>query len=463
MSDKTLVDSFLIAADAWLCDGYALDIRYIADLDHGGTKIWDASIALNPLPPQQKLGFRISTPRIAVGQIQRPNSRKSDLQKVLALAISGEIAVAGSRLRLVSDQALDIYSEMAYRDRWFSQLHLQVLGTRRPQPSSIELASADNALRRSKPPFDGLADAAAWLGIGAPGTSSNPPSIAIRVGPPVDLIFDQCGLADDQLTLTLHAHPKFDVSQVGLAVHAVPGVALEARRQTADRIKWGRVRDGRRPGVVQIELSQADNVLAMLQIEDSNVRRQWFIDPAKARNNRLLAVQHFDKELRMLRHAVLDSPDSTKFEQGVAALLFLLGYTPSLQLETDAPDLVVTTPGGRLAIVECTTRIADFASKIGKLVDRRGSLTKYLDASGHPATLVAVLVCRLPRDQIAALAEEPRAHNVILLAGEDIQAGLNRVRSPTDPDAMLESALAQLAQKPVPGLEQGPPMGPSAR
>lgn len=204
---------------------------------------------------------------------------------------------------------------------------------------------------------------------------------------------------------------------------------------------------------MQIALAQADDVLVMLQIEESNVRRQWFIDPARARNNRLLAVQHFDKELRMLKHAVLESADPTKFEHGVAGLLFLLGFTPSVQLETDAPDLVVTTPGGKLVIVECTTRIADFASKIGKLVDRRGSLSKYLSANGHPATLVAVLVCRLPRDQIAALADEPRAHNVILLAGEDIQGGLDRVRSPTDPDAMLETAIARLDRKPLPGLE----------
>ena len=208
MSNETLVDSFLTAAEAWLCDGYALDIRYIADLDHHNSKIWEASIALNPLPPQQKLGFRTSTPRgMAVGQVQRSSCRKSDLLEFLALATSGEIHIPGHRLRLVKDQGLYFHSEMAYRDRWFSQLHLQVVGTPRPLPSSIELSIADNALRRSKPPFDGLADAAAWLGIGAPATSSNPPSIGIRVGPPVDLIVDHCGLADDQLTLTLHSHP----------------------------------------------------------------------------------------------------------------------------------------------------------------------------------------------------------------------------------------------------------------
>lgn len=453
MTNQALADTFLRAADSWLCDGYALDIRYIADVDHREAQIWDASIALNPLPPQQKLAFRISSQDMAVGQVQRPNLRKHELLDILARAASGEIHVPGHRLRIVSDRSLDFYSEMSYRDRWFSQLHLQVLGTQRPYPSPIELAAVDNALRRAKPPFDGLADAANWLVLGAPGSSPSPPSLSIRVGPPVDLIFDQCGLADDHLTLTLHAHPKFEVERVGLAVRAVPGVALDARRQIADRIKWGRVRNSRRPGVVRVALAQADNVLAMLQIEESNVRRQWFIDPAKARNNRLLAVQHFDRELRMLRQAVLDSPDPTKFEHGVATLLFLLGFTPSVQLETDAPDLVVTTPGGKLAIVECTTRIADFAAKIGKLVDRRGSLSKYLSTNGHPANLAAVLICRLPRDQIAALADEPSAHNVILLAGEDIQAGLNRVRSPNDPDAMLDTAIARISRQPMTGLE----------
>lgn len=105
-----------------------------------------------------------------------------------------------------------------------------------------------------------------------------------------------------------------------------------------------------------------------------------------------------------------------------------IGFTPSVQLEKDAPDLIVTTPGGKLAIVECTTHISDFASKVGKLVDRRGALSKQLSASGHPGQVATVLICKLPRDQIAAQTDELRTHNIILRAGDDLLRGFDNVR-----------------------------------
>jgi hypothetical protein len=149
----------------------------------------------------------------------------------------------------------------------------------------------------------------------------------------------------------------------------------------------------------------------------------------------------------MVRQAVLENADSAKFENGVAALLFLLGFSPSVQIETDSPDLVVATPFGRIALIECTTRIADFSAKVGKLVDRRGVLAKALHASKHPANVAAVLVCRLPRDQIAAQAEELRTHKVILLTREDLEAGFDRLRVQNDPDQMLDDAEAALLEK----------------
>lgn len=448
MSNSNLVEAFLRSAGDWLCDGYALDTRYVAATTSSGPEIFSASLLLNPLPPQRRdLGFRIAGSRFLIGQTQVPSARKASLVDILTQAVSGEIRVADQKMRLLPEPALDFYSEMSFRDRWFSELHLQVLGARRPQPSSFELATADNELRLASPPFDGVTDACNWLGLTAPGSTANPNTINIRVGPPVDLIFDECRLAADRLRLTLHAHPKFDVSRVHLAVRAAPGSGLLGRQQIAGDIAWFRARNGRRPGVVEIVLPQADSALAMLMIETSTVRRQWFIDPAKARNNRYLAVQHFDRELRMVRQAVLESSDSAKFEHGVAALLFLLGFTASVQLETDAPDLVVTTPGGKLTIVECTVRTSDIAAKIGKLVDRRGSLSKYLAASGHPAEVIAVLVCRLPLDQLPAQALEASQNRVVLLTNENLLAAFDRVRSPEDPDEVLAGAITRSASQ----------------
>lgn len=363
---------------------------------------------------------------------------------MLSDAVSGRINVSGRNLRLVVDRSLDYYSEMLNRDRWFSDLHLQVFGTGLPPPSPIEMAEVDNKLRAATPPFDGLSDALTWLGLRSPEATSRQPAITIRVGPPVDLIFERCVLSQDRLKLTLHAHPRFDVERVGLALRSMPDMALSGRIQVAEKIRWARVRGGVRVGMIDIELNPTDNVLAMLMIEEAIVRRQWFIDPARARNNRLLATQHFDKDLRMLRQALLESTDSTKFENGVASLLFLLGFTPAVQLETDAPDLIVATPAGRLVIVECTTRVADFAAKLGKLVDRRGSLSKHLSATGHPPDVAAVLVCRLPRDQIAAHESDLKSRQVLLVSGDELRTGLDRVRVSSDPDEVLQKALSRL-------------------
>lgn len=452
MSNELVLQTFLAAADGWVCDAYSLDIRFLAGRTENGIEVWDASLALNPLPAKRDLSFRIESADFVIGQFQCVQDKSALLDR-LADATAGTLKLPDALLLLPKDQSHDFYSEMSHRERWFSDLHLQVFGSRRPQPSPTELAGIDNALRLAHPPFDGLSDVASWLGLRAPGTWPDPPAISIRVGPPVDLITDACGLTDDKLSLTLHAHPQFDVSRVGLAVRAVPGDALDARRQAASEIVWSGVRDGRLVGSAQIQLRHADNALVMLMIGTSTVRRQWFLDPAKARNNRLQAVQHFDEDLKKIRQAVLESSDSAKFEQGVASLLFLLGFSPVGLIETDAPDLIVTTPGGKLAIIECTTRIADFASKLGKLVDRRGSLSKSLTASGHHPLVSAALVCRLPRDQIAAKVDELHTHNVILISGEDLVRGLDQVRFPNDPDRMLDEAQKRVSSSATTALD----------
>jgi hypothetical protein len=445
LNTSEIAKTFRDRANDWLCYGYALDVRYIAVVTESGPEILVASVMLNPLPPiRTDLSFHIEGGRYLIGQCQTQANRKASLIRTLERAVLGEIVIANQTAKLVPENKFEYFSEMTYRDRWFSELHLQVLGKRYPQPNSHDLALVDGELRQASPPFDGVQDACAWLGLEVPGSNSQPSSITIRVGPPVDLICEHSHLESDTLTLTLHAHPKFDVSQVRLAVRAMPGNGLLARKQIADKISWGRVKDSRRSGVVQIKLPQSDSVLVMLMIEKATVRRQWFVDSAKARNNRYLAVQHFDKDLRMIRNAVMDSPESSKFENGIAALLFLLGFTPAVQLETDSPDIVVVTPSGKLTLVECTTRTSDIATKIGKLVDRRGGLSKYLASSGHPAEVNAVLVCRSPIDQLPVQASEASRNKVLLVTNEDLLAAFERVRSPEDPDALLARAATRM-------------------
>ena len=436
---------FLSAAEDWVCDSFSIDIRYFAGKHSDKVHLWEALIAVNPLPPLQDMNFHVETSQFYAGQLQLSKQPKKKLLKILNHAARGYIDVSGYSFCLSGEQPFNSYSEMVHRDRWFSDLHLQINGSRQSIPSAIDVASIDNELRRNELPFDGLADIAGWLGLADPRYSNSSPSINIRVNPPVDLILPECKLENEQLHLILYAHPSFDVNRIGLAVRVVPGKALGSRKQVNSEISWKRARNGKREGIALINLEQADSVLVMLMVGNSTVRRQWILDPTKARNSRLIAIQHFDKELRKVRQAALEPLGSEQFEKGIAALLFLLGFTPALGIEKDSPDLIVTTPGGKLIIIECTTRIADFSTKLGKLVDRKGSLSRALQASSHHSRVDAVLVCTLPRDQIATQTDELKTHQIILITKEELLTAFDRLRFPNDPDEMIDKAIAQLA------------------
>lgn len=433
---------FLDAAGRWLCDNYSLDVRYIAHRKEQRWAIWSASIGLSPLRTQQSHGLKVRSETFVLGQYQAVVTKASAL-RILREASLGTLKVHKQTLSLESTTDLGYYSEMQQRDRWFCDLHLQVQGTRVPLPSPTDALRIDNHLRSSEVPFDGLEDAATWLGLSSPWSSAQPPSLTIRVLPPVDLMFDDCRLSENDLSLVLKAHRGFDTSKVGLAIRAVPGDGLRTRRQVGQALNW-KSEGELQAATLSEPVDKADNALAVLMIGDTVVRRQWFIDSARARNNRYFAMQHFDKDLRMLRKAVLEG-NGRELEAGVAALLFMLGFAASPPAETDAPDLIVTTPLGRLVLVECTAKLSDVMAKLGKLVQRRGALSESLNKAGHVGDVTAVLVCRVPRAQIAVQIEDLRAANVLLVTGESLSSALETVRFPSDPDVLLDQAVKAAA------------------
>lgn len=145
----------------------------------------------------------------------------------------------------------------------------------------------------------------------------------------------------------------------------------------------------------------------------------------------------------MVKRAVLETEDQNRFELGIAALLFLLGFSPAVQLETDSPDLIVATTGGRVILIECTLRVADFSMKLGKLVDRRRALSKTYESASHYAEVHAVLVCALPKDQIAVRHQELKDHQVYLITKDELSSAFNRLTFAPNPDALLEELINQ--------------------
>lgn len=442
--------TFRNAVSNWLCDLYCIDIRYIALLIGDHLRIMSASITMSPLPTERPIDFNVNVEQFWAGQCQLNRLALAEVLQVIDDARVGKIRIHGQDLVLENARGLDYYSEMGARDRWYAELHLRVAGEQATSANNIDFGVLDTLLRGSELPFDGVTDISNWLGLVRPDEFNRSPAIEIRVAPPVDLIFDESALSSNDLQITLHARPEFDTTKIMLGIRVIPGVGLDSRREISSEIVWSPVNANRQVGKTRVKLEHADSVLVMLTLGRTTVRRQWFADPVKARNIRLVAVQQFDRDLRMIKSAVLDPQDSARFEMGIAGLLFLLGFSATVQVETDSPDLIVMTPGGRLVLVECTLRTADINMKIGKLVDRRNALRKTLDASSHRLEVYGVLVCANARDQIAVRDAELAEHSVHLITKLDLINAFDQLRFSNDPDKLMDLLDQKLSPDPFP-------------
>lgn len=438
---------FLDAANEWICDSCGLDIRYIAAKADDELRVIDASVAIFPLPQgSDSKDFFVDTGTIVAGQVHKHPISKNELIDQITKAVNGIIVIGGGELKLVFETAPSYYSELLHRDTWFSELHLQVIGQQPPSYSALNVTKIEQALRKGTPPFDGLSDLCGWLRLSDISALGRAAALNIRVLPPVDLRFDKSSLSANQLQVILEAHPKLDLHQISLAIKTFPGVGIKSRMQVGDQIKWEANGNGLQVGTVTLELEHADSVLAMLALGEITVRRQWIIDPDKAINPRYVATQLFDRDLKRLRQALFDSSDSVRFEQGVSSLLFILGFAPAIQIETQAPDILLQSPSGRLVLVECTLRTADFQTKVGKLVDRRNELRKHFESIGSPHRVDAFLVCGTPEEQIAYRKEDLTKQEIFLISKENIEQAFNGIRTPQSPDQMLATASRRLSE-----------------
>jgi hypothetical protein len=261
------------------------------------------------------------------------------------------------------------------------------------------------------------------------------------------MILQDSSIVSDQLIIRLHAHPNLDTTKIKLAIKAYPGNGLKSRFRVENEIKWTGHENGILKGLLNIRLRDSESALGMLILGNQTIRRQWYIDPSRSKNVRYATVQFFDQEIRQTRQAAIESNDSRKLEPAIATLLYLLGFSVTTLIEKDAPDIIAITPSGSILILECTTKIADFSSKLGKLVDRRSGLSKSLHSSSHHSQVHAALVCNLPRDQIAVKEDELLQHGIHLATREDIAHAFDLTQIPKNPDDLLNKAAQEMINR----------------
>lgn len=448
MANDAYLELFKSAASQWLCDPYSVDIRYVGRKSVKAIQLIACSVNFFPISTAPSKSLSVETDQVIAGHESLTDYPLNDLIILLEGLVQGNLILKDKLLVLESKNNISYYSEMISNDRWFCDAHLRINGdTSHPFPST-ETTKINNQLRLAPLPFDGLSDLLNHLNLNDAFDGHRQSRIEIRIFPPIDMRIDESGLKKEKFNLTLHAHPKFETTNVSLAVRIIPETSL-SRKQLASKIKWKRRRDGIQVGKLQTSAKGAFAVLSILMAGSNTVRRQFYDDVQRAPNRRLAAFEKFDVNLKMLKRA-LNETDSTSFEIGVNSLAYLLGFSGSVINENDAPDILLASPDENIVLIECTTRIKDFSTKLGKLVDRKNSLLSLLRETNDSRKVYSYLVCGLPKSHITYNKAELAKHKVTLLTKESIDSLLNELKFPKDIEQLLlqdEQILEALAQE----------------
>lgn len=178
-------------------------------------------------------------------------------------------------------------------------------------------------------------------------------------------------------------------------------------------------------------------------------------DPEHAPNDRRSIYENFDAELVLLKEwlfrPMTKGANARDFEAAVSWLFWMIGFSPVLlglfPKTQDASDMIVVTPRGNYAVVECTVGMLRADNKLATLVRRSNELKDRLRAagSGH-LNVLPIMVTSLTREGVAAELEQAERAGVVVVTRETLGTSIERTLLPLQPDKYYDDALRTTAE-----------------
>ena len=174
----------------------------------------------------------------------------------------------------------------------------------------------------------------------------------------------------------------------------------------------------------------------------------WVVDPTTFQNSRRAAYEAFDPGLGTLNDIVTKSQGraaSRDFEAAVSWLFWMLGFGPAqvggTPRTSDAADLVVFTPSGHFAVVECTTGLLKAENKLSILHDRTQAVRRNLEISNlRHVRVLPVIVTSKTLDEVRPDLDQAEKLGIYVIAREGLNDLVGRTILPLNADVLYEQA-----------------------
>jgi hypothetical protein len=201
-------------------------------------------------------------------------------------------------------------------------------------------------------------------------------------------------------------------------------------------------------GFGQLNVPKAAVIHAFACYNGVALQHYYFGDPESFQNPRRAAYEAFDPKLNILKEILIKSQssrDARDFEAAMPWLFWMLGFAPAhvggVPRVRDAADFLVSTPGGNLAVVECTVGLLKDGDKLPKLHDRVQAVRRNLDTSStRHVRVLPIIITAKSAEEVRPDIEQAEKLGVYVITRDGVDRLIQQTLTPGSPDHLYEQA-----------------------
>ncbi len=324
---------------------------------------------------------------------------------------------------------------------------LQMFGSE--QTGYLSHAPFDWELRAATKPYDGVIELVRALNLPIlPQHGSLFEAVAFNV-----VAIDATSRVDDTTArFGLRICQGLDPTKASIGYRVMSHSVVVAReRIDGTAMTWSEV-DGVQLGQATLEVPAAAAIHAYACYDGANHQHWWFSDPDHSQNPRRAAYEATDKGLENLLSLVRNGGKQARdFEAAVACLLWMLGFNTvhlgGIPRMSDAADVLVATPQGHFAVVECTVGVLKAEHKLTHLVDRTAAVRHQLAQSNFPnLRVLPVIVTTKTREEVQADLDQARQLGIYVVTQDEIPQLIDQTLQVNDADFIFTEAQKSLQE-----------------
>src|SRR5262245_23909346 len=236
--------------------------------------------------------------------------------------------------------------------------------------------------------------------------------------------------ADVQVLLAKRLHTE--LVTLGYRIY-VPGIATNRGTLSGTDMRWSEEAEYFR-GHASLQVPNAAVLNCSVSYDGVTQSHWWLADPTQAQNPRRAVYEAFDPKLETLRNIVGAAQSrgqaARDLEAAAAWLLWMLGFSVAHLRGTprtrDAADLIVTSPSGNYAVVECTTGLLKAENKLALLYQRAQTVRDALAGSNARLRVLPIMVTSRRTNEITLDLEAAVSLGIHVMTRENLENAINQ-------------------------------------